>query len=183
MKQTHPTLKSILFCPNCGQHAPSHLQQGNHFTCASCGLQLFFNAAAATAVILTNQAGEILLLRRSREPGRGKLGFPGGFVDCFEAAESAAVREINEECGLVISEEELTYFCSEVNRYEYKGVVYASCDLYYRATKNFSSARPLEETSEVMILAPEEIKEEDFAFESAKNAWRKYYQTILNDIK
>ena len=55
------------------------------------------------AAALTNQAGEILLQRRPE--GRQMAGlweFPGGKVDSGESPESALVRELEEELGVVV---------------------------------------------------------------------------------
>lgn len=47
-------------------------------------------------VILRNDAGEVLLMRRS---GEGTWGIPGGGLEAYESWESAAVRECQEETG------------------------------------------------------------------------------------
>ncbi|MCG6115744.1 MAG: NUDIX domain-containing protein [Mesorhizobium sp.] len=44
-----------------------------------------------------------LLVLRARQPAKGLYAFPGGRVEAGESAEAAAIREIREETGLVIS--------------------------------------------------------------------------------
>lgn len=52
---------------------------------------------------ITNDAGELLLIQRLREPDAGAWGLPGGKIDFGERAEAAVIREIEEELGVVIT--------------------------------------------------------------------------------
>jgi ADP-ribose pyrophosphatase YjhB (NUDIX family) len=48
-------------------------------------------------VVIENQAGDILMIRRS---DNGNWAFPGGAIDLGESASQAAVRETKEESGI-----------------------------------------------------------------------------------
>lgn len=181
MKQYHPTLDSIRFCPQCGAPVRTPPRE-NYLECSRCGFVLFFNAALAVAVVLRDASGRILLTRRAKEPAKGRLDVPGGFADIFEKPEDAACRELAEECGIVLLPENLDYFYSDVNPYSYRGVAYVSTDLYFSAqVPDFSYARALDESSGIAVMFPQEIDMREVSFDSARNAL-KYYMA-RNDIK
>jgi ADP-ribose pyrophosphatase YjhB (NUDIX family) len=48
------------------------------------------------------QGDKVLLIRRGREPGRGKWSIPGGGVRLGETLEQAVKREMGEETGLLV---------------------------------------------------------------------------------
>lgn len=56
---------------------------------------------AASAVIF--REGKILLVRRAREPGRGRYSLPGGRVEWGETLEQAVHREVAEETCITIA--------------------------------------------------------------------------------
>jgi len=65
-------------------------------------------------VILEN--GEILLIKRAREPFKGKWALPGGFVEYNEKVEDAVIREIREETGVNAEIKELVGVYSDPKR-------------------------------------------------------------------
>ncbi len=60
-------------------------------------------AADVVCVRLRDEA-EVLLIRRGREPFKGRWALPGGFVEIEEEVEAAARRELLEETGLRAAE-------------------------------------------------------------------------------
>ena len=58
------------------------------------------NNPPLTADPVVVRDGEILLVKRAREPFKGRWCLPGGFVDPGEKVEAAALRELMEETGL-----------------------------------------------------------------------------------
>lgn len=60
----------------------------------------------ADCVVVRHRA-EVLLVRRGNEPYRGCWALPGGFMEMDEPIEHCAVRELNEETGLTVAEDNL----------------------------------------------------------------------------
>ncbi len=53
-------------------------------------------------VVVLDEQGRLLVIRRAHEPGRGLWSIPGGRVEPGESLSAAAVREAREETGLAI---------------------------------------------------------------------------------
>ncbi len=118
-----------MYCPQCGQPYLHHSQ--HHEYLCPCGFHYFQNVAAAGAAILCH-GDEILVTRRARNPGRGLLDFPGGFVDPGETLEQALQRELEEELGLKVDISDMKWLGSRANIYPYDGVTYHTCDSYFQ---------------------------------------------------
>jgi ADP-ribose pyrophosphatase YjhB (NUDIX family) len=52
--------------------------------------------------VVHDAAGRLLLVRRGREPHRGRWSLPGGRVEAGESPEQAVEREVREETGLSV---------------------------------------------------------------------------------
>ncbi len=61
-----------------------------------------------TADCIVVRGSELLLIRRGNKPFRGCWALPGGFMEMDETIEHCAVRELQEETGIVVSEKQLT---------------------------------------------------------------------------
>ena len=63
---------------------------------------------AATATVIVEKEGKILLVRRKHAPYRGMLALPGGFLNYGrETLERTAQRELEEETGLRVKQRNL----------------------------------------------------------------------------
>jgi ADP-ribose pyrophosphatase len=95
-------------------------------------LTLYFGPVAAVGGLIVNDDNELLMVRRARDPGKGKWGLPGGFVDRDETIEQALAREVLEETNLVVAN--ACYLMSRPNEYVYHGVTSPVIDLFYLCT-------------------------------------------------
>lgn len=170
-----PRIQVYQFCPRCGSDALS--MKNAHLTaCPACGLNLYHNPSGAAGAILVDTSNRVLLVRRANEPAKGKLAFPGGFVDDGESAEQALQRELMEEVGLDITG--YTYVCSHPNTYPAGGVIYPTLDVFFSATvADFKGARALDEVDELVIVGFDELDVGDLAFDSTKAAWISFLET------
>lgn len=71
---------------------------------------------ADCVVIAKENEPKVLLIRRGNEPFKGCWAFPGGFMNMDETAEQCAVRELEEETGLKVTEIKQIGAYSKVDR-------------------------------------------------------------------
>lgn len=62
--------------------------------------------------------GHVLLVRRAKNPDKGKWGFPGGRIEPGEAFADAAVRELREETGVGASADDVLTVLDVIHRTE-----------------------------------------------------------------
>lgn len=162
------------FCPQCG--SSKHTLGEIPFRCEACGFACFFGPVAAVGGLVVNKLGQLLFVRRARDPGKGKWGLPGGFVDRGESVEDALRREIEEETGMRVTRAK--YLMSAPNQYEYHGVVAPVIDLFYecRVDMRKSISIAADELEHFEWSEPTAEFLENMAFESNRRAveeWRR----------
>jgi 8-oxo-dGTP diphosphatase len=62
---------------------------------------------AGVGAVITNYAGQVVLVRRGKPPREGQWSIPGGRIEWGETIEEALLREIMEETGLTVQVERL----------------------------------------------------------------------------
>ena len=179
-------MNDFKLCPMCGsKNIENH--KDRKWLCPDCGFDLYNNVATAVGIIIYDSQKNVLFEVRAKEPRKGFLAVPGGFVDFGESAEEAVVRECREEIGVAV--QGARFLCSAPNIYEYKGIVYRTCDLFFAAelAPQFASIDDFikslkAEESEVTafeshrVATVEDIEKLPLAFDSAKVALRRSIQ-------
>jgi NAD+ diphosphatase len=158
-------MKSFIFCPYCGSK-DIHFDGIKQFKCKACSFTYFHNVATAAAAILEYN-NKILFVRRVREPGKGKLDLPGGFIDPDESVEAGLNRELEEELGITLSE--MKYLGSAPNVYKYENITYNTCDLFFYAKiQKLPTKIDDSEIASLELIDPLKLKKNEFAFNSTK---------------
>jgi len=164
---SHP-LHQFIFCPVCGsQSFIIKDEKAKH--CTACGFVYYFNPSAAVACFIKNSQGELLVVRRAKEPAKGTLDLPGGFVDMHESAEDAARREVKEETNLNVID--CRYLFSITNIYPYSGFNVHTVDMFFECqVETFNGASAEDDAAEIIIIRPENLKAEEFGLTSIRQA-------------
>ena len=157
------------FCPHCGGDLEARSLKASEparLVCTRCGFVFYLDPKVAVGTIISNGAGEIVLVRRAIEPGYGKWVFPGGYVDRGEQVLSAAVREAREEAGIDIRIDRLIDVYSYPER--------APIIIVYAATMTGGCLACDDEGLEARFFTPEAIPWDDLAFRSTEDALRAF---------
>jgi 8-oxo-dGTP pyrophosphatase MutT (NUDIX family) len=171
----HP-LHRFIYCPKCGS---PHFEENNFKSkkCMDCGFVYYFNSSAAVAVFITDREGRLLVARRAGDPAKGTLDLPGGFVDMYETAEEAAIREVSEETGIRLQQQQIRYLFSLPNVYLFSDFEVHTLDMFFEAgVERINVDRPSDDVDMLLCLPPESISPAAFGLISIRKAIEKWKQ-------
>src|SRR5262245_25436183 len=96
-----PSPREPRYCVRCGARVVMPGEDGRpRATCPACGFIHYRNPVPAAGVILPGPRG-VLMVKRKYEPAAGAWCLPAGFMEYGETPERCAVRELEEETGIV----------------------------------------------------------------------------------
>ncbi len=162
-------LDEFRFCPRCG-NACFPKETPHMRKCENCGFEFYANPAVGAAGLIFNREGELLVVRRAKDPGKGSYDLPGGFVEIGETLEEGLKRELKEELGIEV--QNLQYLFSLPNRYIYNGADLHPLDCFFKGELVPGGKIVLDESENAayFFLNPEEIRPEDFGLLSIRTA-------------
>jgi ADP-ribose pyrophosphatase YjhB (NUDIX family) len=162
---------SLKFCSRCGaplRFGPIEGEDRHRLGCDACGHILYVNPRLVVTTIPVTEAGDVVLLRRGIEPGRGWWAQPGGFLEIDETVTEAAIRETLEETGLTVEPGEIVGLYTRLEA----AVVVVALEARILA----GSFRPNPEALEIVAFAPDAIPWPDIAFTTSLWALRDWVQ-------
>jgi ADP-ribose pyrophosphatase YjhB (NUDIX family) len=151
--------RTLNFCSNCGaslQFGSIDGEDRDRLSCPECGHIAYVNPRLVVTTLPITESGELVLLRRGIEPGRGWWAQPGGFLEIDETVHQAAVRETREETGLLIEPGEIIGLYTRLEA--------AVVTIAFEARVVGGTASPTPEALEIATFAPENIPWPELAF-------------------
>jgi mutator protein MutT len=129
------------------------------------------------SAIVSDDGGRLMLSRRASDPQAGKWDLPGGFVEEGEDPLDSLRRELREEAGIGLRDEELLGIW--IDQYEYKRRTVFTFNVYYAARIGSGKPEPADDVAELRFFAPDEVPVDELAFghiEEVLSAWRARYE-------
>jgi 8-oxo-dGTP diphosphatase len=113
--------KTRNFCTHCGKRIALREEEGTpRDYCPTCKIFFYENPLPVASSLLVEDR-RVLLVKRGRNPYRGKWCLPTGFAEIGESIEEAAIRELAEETGvqgrivkLVDADSQANYFYGDL---------------------------------------------------------------------
>jgi ADP-ribose pyrophosphatase YjhB (NUDIX family) len=160
------------FCSQCGHALEMRNVEEDHLrpVCPACGFIVYLNPPIAAGVIAERADGQIALVLRGENPGKGLWGLPAGFMEINETVEEAARRECLEETGLMVELNGLWGVWSF--NHQIKGT--SGVLVLYAARVIGGEPIAGSDSVEVKFFAPDKIPDEQLAFETHRAALAKW---------
>ncbi len=169
---------SLNFCSRCGMQLEFGAIDGEdreRLACPDCGHIAYVNPRLVVTVFPITEAGELVLIRRGIEPGKGWWAQPGGFLEVDETVNQAAIRETGEETGLLVEPNEIIGLYTRLEA--------AVVTIAFEARIVGGLATPTREATEIKAFAPEDIPWSGIAFSTTTWALRDWLDRRRPDLR
>jgi ADP-ribose pyrophosphatase YjhB (NUDIX family) len=154
------TTEPYKFCPADGTRLEDPRPSGG-VTCPLCGRSWYRSSAPSVGAAIVED-GRALVTVRAREPEKGQLDVPGGFLEVGEHPVDGLVREAREELGVEIEVVGDPILLATHTYGANGGYVLA---IGFRARITGGEIRPTDDVAEIRWVSAEELDSLDFAWE------------------
>ncbi|MFW5696644.1 MAG: GNAT family N-acetyltransferase [Phototrophicaceae bacterium] len=142
----------LRYCPICGHDLTTREDGGRRRpACPACGYVHYTNPVPGVGMLIELDGG-IVLIQRGHAPHLGEWTLPSGFVEADESAEEAAIREAEEETGLVTEIIELMGINSFPEGPPVSGIM-----IFYRMRPTGGKLCAGDDAAAVRVFQPDEI--------------------------
>jgi ADP-ribose pyrophosphatase YjhB (NUDIX family) len=148
------------FCPADGTRLEDPRPSGG-VACPLCGRSWYRNSAPAVGAVIVEDSRALVTVR-AREPEKGRVDLPGGFLEVGEHPVDGLVREAREELGVEIEVVERPVLLATHTYGEGGAYVLA---IGFRARITDGETHPTDDVAEVRWISTEELDSVDFAWE------------------
>ena len=155
------------FCPADGTRLNDPRPSGG-VTCPLCGRSWYRSPAPATGAVIVRD-GKALVTVRARDPEKGRLDLPGGFLDQGEHPAEGIAREAREELGIEL-EVDPTPILLAPHTYGPEGAWVLA--IGFRARIATGEPSPADDVADIRWLSADEVDQADFAWEHDRRAIR-----------
>jgi ADP-ribose pyrophosphatase YjhB (NUDIX family) len=147
----------LKYCSKCGGLLTKTIPSGDdrlRLTCTSCSAVFYDSWQVLVQAVVFSQ-DKILLMKRATEPFKGCWTFPGGFVESHENLKVAASRELFEETGISVTQNDFSLLC--VMSVQHMNQI----QILFRARIEETTPKPNEEAERVEWFLKENVPEKD----------------------
>ncbi len=165
--------KVFKFCPKCsGKLVP---QRENFLKCLNCSFRFYINPLPCNAVVLENNKGEILLVKRKFPPKKDCWDLPGGFIQPNENLEESIKREVKEELNIDISINRFIGIYSD--RYLYQNINYPTLCVVVSAKTRKGKLLSKDDVSQFRFFDKGLVLKQKIAFKGILLSLKDYLKT------
>ncbi len=167
----------LKFCSRCGgplTYGPIEGEDRDRLGCDRCGFITYVNPRLVVTTLPVTDDGRVMLIRRGIAPAYGHWAQPGGYMEIDETVREAAIRETQEESGLLVDPGEIVGLYAR----QEAGIVVVA----FEARIVGGSPRTTREALETRPFDPEEIPWEGIAFKTSTWALRDWVRRVRPDL-
>jgi ADP-ribose pyrophosphatase YjhB (NUDIX family) len=148
------------FCPADGTRLEDPRPSGG-VTCPLCGRSWYRNSAPAVGAVIVEDSRALVTVR-AREPEKGRVDLPGGFLEVGEHPVDGLAREAREELGVELEVVERPVLLA-IHTYGEGGAYVLA--IGFRARITGGEIHPTDDVAKVKWISTEELDSVNFAWE------------------